>query len=98
MLIRVTSPPFVLHAQFFGQTAVPCNVVIHKINGRATGEADVDFSTMKAAEAAMTKDKQEIGHRYIELFLNCDESGGAGDSGFGGGQNNAGGGNFSGGM
>ena len=67
------------------------------MNGRATGEADVDFLTMKAAEAAMSKDKQEMGHRYIELFLNCNDQGGGGDSGFGGGQN-SGGGNFSGGM
>ncbi|EHA98404.1 Heterogeneous nuclear ribonucleoprotein F [Heterocephalus glaber] len=41
-------------------------------NGRVTGEADVEFATNEEAMAAMSKDKDRtnIQHRYIELFLN----------------------------
>ncbi|XP_065653802.1 heterogeneous nuclear ribonucleoprotein F-like [Hydra vulgaris] len=38
-------------------------------NGRPKGECDVDFATHSDAESAMLKDKQNMGHRYIELFL-----------------------------
>ncbi|XP_072165120.1 heterogeneous nuclear ribonucleoprotein H2-like isoform X1 [Diadema setosum] len=81
--------------QFFGSTARPCNVIIHRINGRSNGEADVDFPTLEAAQAAMSKDKQEMGHRYIELFLDVEDSRGGG--GFGGSQNGSRGGGYSGG-
>lgn len=39
-------------------------------NGRPRGEADVYFSCHQDALAAMSRDRQNIGHRYIELFLN----------------------------
>ncbi|KAB0344531.1 hypothetical protein FD754_021457 [Muntiacus muntjak] len=39
-------------------------------DGRVTGEADVDFATHKEAVAAMSKDRANMQHRYIELFLN----------------------------
>ncbi|XP_072466328.1 heterogeneous nuclear ribonucleoprotein H2-like [Notamacropus eugenii] len=38
-------------------------------DGRVTGEADVEFATHKDAVAAMSKDKTNMQHRYIELFL-----------------------------
>lgn len=47
-------------------------------DGRPSGEADVYFSCHQHAVAAMSRDRMNIGHRYIELFLNsvpdCDES------------------------
>ncbi|XP_074076469.1 heterogeneous nuclear ribonucleoprotein H-like [Macrotis lagotis] len=38
-------------------------------DGKATGEADVDFVTHEDAVAAMIKEKTYMQHRYIELFL-----------------------------
>lgn len=39
-------------------------------DGKATGEADVYFTTHEDAVSAMTKDRSHIQQRYIELFLN----------------------------
>eukprot|EP00061_Rhincodon_typus_P017830 g46710.t1 len=61
-------------------------------DGRATGEADVEFATHEDAVAAMSKDKAHMRtfvafnavicnqreHRYIELFLNSTAGGGSG--------------------
>merc|ERR1711971_688267 len=37
-------------------------------DGRPSGEADIMFSTQEDAMAAMTKNKQNMQHRYVELF------------------------------
>ncbi|XP_013408423.1 heterogeneous nuclear ribonucleoprotein H3 [Lingula anatina] len=88
----------------------PVNVVIHfQPNGRATGEADVDFATHEESQEAMKKDKTNMEHRYIELFLNSTPQGRQGGGGGGGnmgmsnmgnnmGMNNMGGGFGDGGM
>ncbi|XP_043912903.1 heterogeneous nuclear ribonucleoprotein H3 isoform X2 [Protopterus annectens] len=55
-------------------------------DGRATGEADVEFATHEDAVAAMSKDKNNMNHRYIELFLNST----AGSSGMGYGRDGMG--------
>jgi len=54
----------------FFQPLVPVKVnLLRQANGRPKGECYADFATRLEAEAAMQKDKQEMGHRYIELFL-----------------------------
>ncbi|XP_031434902.1 heterogeneous nuclear ribonucleoprotein H3 isoform X3 [Clupea harengus] len=60
-------------------------------NGKSTGEADVEFASHEDAVSAMSKDKNHMQHRYIELFLNSTSSGGS-DMGRGGAfYNNSGG-------
>ncbi|XP_061882064.1 heterogeneous nuclear ribonucleoprotein H3 isoform X1 [Entelurus aequoreus] len=44
-------------------------------NGKLTGEADVEFRSHENAVSAMSKDKNHMQHRYIELFLNSTASG-----------------------
>jgi len=64
----------------------PCEVrLLQEESGRPKGEADVDFSSYGDAEAAMVKDKQNMGHRYVELFLRCSNNAGGGGGGGGGG-------------
>ncbi|CAO2590368.1 Heterogeneous nuclear ribonucleoprotein H2 [Lemmus lemmus] len=48
-------------------------------DGRVTGKTDVEFATHEDAVAAMAKDKANMQHRYVELFLNstAGTSGGA---------------------
>ncbi|XP_066549485.1 heterogeneous nuclear ribonucleoprotein H3 isoform X1 [Amia ocellicauda] len=46
-------------------------------NGKSTGEADVEFGSHEDAVSAMSKDKNHMQHRYIELFLNSTASGGS---------------------
>ncbi|XP_029496053.1 heterogeneous nuclear ribonucleoprotein H3 [Oncorhynchus nerka] len=53
-------------------------------NGKSTGEADVEFRSHEDAVSAMSKDKNHMQHRYIELFLNSTASG-ASEMGRGGG-------------
>ena len=52
------------------------NRVVVQINdqGQNSGNAHVDFATHTEALAAMSKDKKNMGHRYIELFLKSEES------------------------
>ncbi|KAM4678173.1 heterogeneous nuclear ribonucleoprotein H isoform 1-T2 [Discoglossus pictus] len=47
-------------------------------DGRVTGEADVEFATHEDAVAAMSKDKANMQHRYVELFLNSTAGGSSG--------------------
>ncbi|XP_793087.3 heterogeneous nuclear ribonucleoprotein H isoform X1 [Strongylocentrotus purpuratus] len=72
--------------EFFHGSATPSNVVIHDINGKRNGFAAVDFRTHDEAKAAMKKDKNNIGSRYIELFLHSSEEEGGGGGGGGGGR------------
>ncbi|KAJ8424745.1 hypothetical protein Cgig2_013526 [Carnegiea gigantea] len=42
-------------------------------DGRATGEAFVEFASAEDSEAAMEKDRKTLGSRYIELFPSSQE-------------------------
>ena len=57
--------------EFFGTTSgleeENVHIVTHS-DGRATGEAFVEFSGPDDARAAMKKDKMTLGSRYVELF------------------------------
>merc|ERR1719247_1662245 len=55
---------------FFTGLAVPLHGVHLMFNEREqpTGEAYVEFSSAEDRERAMTKDRQHIGGRYVELF------------------------------
>lgn len=61
--------------KFFGDF----NVIEDKIHiacradGKATGEAYVEFSSSDEAKKAMCKDKMTIGSRYVELFPSTSE-------------------------
>lgn len=74
-------------ADFF-RPVVPIHIDIHYENGRPSGEADVDFATHNDAVQAMSKDRTNMQHRYIELFLNSASPRGGG---FGGSGNRFGG-------
>lgn len=56
--------------EFFGEFN-PAEDKIHigcRPDGKATGEAFVEFDSVDEAKKAMSKDKMTIGSRYVELF------------------------------
>lgn len=54
----------------FFRPSQPIKITIHyNADGRASGEADVDFATHHEAEESLRKDRAAMQHRYIELFL-----------------------------
>ncbi|XP_040898115.1 G-rich sequence factor 1 [Toxotes jaculatrix] len=56
--------------KFFSPLAVSKILIECGPDGRPSGEADVYFSCHQDAAVAMSKDRQYIGERYVELFLN----------------------------
>lgn len=67
--------------KFFAPTAPAQVRILYEQGGRPKGECDVDFSSHPDCEMAMKKDKQNMGHRYIELFLKSTPQGNAGMGG-----------------
>ncbi|XP_026481921.1 heterogeneous nuclear ribonucleoprotein F-like isoform X2 [Ctenocephalides felis] len=64
----------------FFRPIVPIDVRINfEPNGRATGTADVEFECHDDALDAMTRDRQNMDNRYIELFLGSGPGKGRGD-------------------
>jgi len=61
--------------QFFAPFHLVEVRLLYEESGRPKGECDVDLAAHSDAEAAMMKDKENMGHRYIELFLNSTEDG-----------------------
>ncbi|EDV22119.1 uncharacterized protein TRIADDRAFT_29141, partial [Trichoplax adhaerens] len=57
-------------AQFFtGYEIIPNGITFGvDRDGRSTGEAYVEFANTDVSERALSKDKETIGHRYIEIF------------------------------
>ncbi|KAG1675093.1 Heterogeneous nuclear ribonucleoprotein H2 [Nymphon striatum] len=56
-------------ADFFSPIPIADIFVKYGTDGRASGKADVVFYNHQDAVKAMTKDKQNMQHRYVELFL-----------------------------
>ena len=56
-------------AEWFSSVADPIDVMIHFNNdGRPSGEADCMFASEGDATRALAKNKQNMQHRYVELF------------------------------
>lgn len=59
-----------LHVFQFFRPLNPVNVVIHLAgDGRATGEADVDFATHEEAQQAMSKDRECMSKLKIRVIF-----------------------------
>ncbi|XP_063548019.1 heterogeneous nuclear ribonucleoprotein H2-like [Cydia strobilella] len=64
---------------YFFKPIRPMNITILFDNsGRPSGEADVEFECHEDAMRAMRRDKNNMDHRYIELFLKSAPGGGGG--------------------
>ncbi|XP_068622448.1 heterogeneous nuclear ribonucleoprotein H [Battus philenor] len=72
---------------YFFKPVRPVNInILYDNSGRPSGEADVEFDCHDDAVRAMRRDKHNMDHRYIELFLYSSPGGvGGGASGGGGG-------------
>ncbi|XP_067294431.1 G-rich sequence factor 1 [Pseudorasbora parva] len=60
--------------KFFAPIRLVKVLVEYSPNGRPTGEAEAYFKTHQDAVSAMSKDREYIQERYIELFLNSSAS------------------------
>lgn len=59
-------------AMFFSPLVVSKLLIEFGPDGRPSGEANVYFRDHQEAVAAMSRDRNHIGERYVELFLNSD--------------------------
>ncbi|CAH0724051.1 unnamed protein product, partial [Brenthis ino] len=61
---------------YFFKPIRPVNInILYDNSGRPSGEADVEFECHEDAMRAMRRDKNNMDHRYIELFLNSSPGG-----------------------
>ncbi|XP_047504395.1 heterogeneous nuclear ribonucleoprotein F-like [Pieris napi] len=64
---------------YFFKPIRPVNItILYDSSGRPSGEADVEFECHDDAMRAMRRDKNNMDHRYIELFLNSSPGSGGG--------------------
>merc|ERR1719510_1284308 len=87
-LIRMRGLPFSATemevAEWFSLVADPVHIEIeYNKEGRPSGEAKVYFKSAEDAKRAMSKNKQNMQHRYIELFNEGIEMGGQEPMSFG---------------
>lgn len=72
--VHMRGLPFRATAQdiaYFFKPIRPVNInILFDNSGRPSGEADVDFECHEDAMRAMRRDKNNMDHRYIELFMN----------------------------
>ncbi|OAF64382.1 Nucleolin-like protein mcs94-1 [Intoshia linei] len=54
--------------EFFAPIPLANIHIGRRSDGRASGMGNVDFNSMEELEEAMLKDKNTMGHRYVELF------------------------------
>ncbi|KAL3062447.1 hypothetical protein OYC64_002288 [Pagothenia borchgrevinki] len=59
--------------KFFSPLVVSQITIKRGPDGRPNGGAEVYFSTHQDALSAMSRDRDYIGQRYVELFLNSSE-------------------------
>ena len=72
-------------AEWFSSVVDPVDINLkYNPQGKPNGEADVLFSCEADARKALSKDKQNMQHRYVELFYNSGGAGGGGGFGRGG--------------
>jgi len=82
-------------AEWFSSVVDPVEItILYNNQGRPTGEADVFFENEPDAKKAMAKDRQNMQHRYIELFYDGTARKGGRGGGFGGGFGASGGSGF----
>jgi len=73
-------------AEWFSSVVDPVKVdIAHADDGRPSGNATAWFATLQDAKKAMTKNKENMQHRYVELFYEGDpmNSGAMGPVGLG---------------
>ncbi|XP_068613330.1 G-rich sequence factor 1-like [Brachionichthys hirsutus] len=74
--IRMSGLPFCVSGEdivkFFSPLLLSSILIECRPNGRVSGQANVYFNCHEDAAAAMSRDKEYMGERYINLFLNSE--------------------------
>merc|ERR1719367_1912109 len=76
-------------AEWFSSVADPVGIqIMYNNDGRPTGEAEVAFQSAHDAKRSLQKDRQNMQHRYVELFYDGpdpdQDNGGGNGGGYGG--------------
>merc|ERR1719381_371726 len=90
-IVRMRGLPFRVTendiAEWFSSVADPVGIqIMYNNDGRPTGEAEVAFQSAHDAKRSLQKDRQNMQHRYVELFYDGPDpdQGGGGQGGYGG--------------